>query len=465
MTKFFEKLKQVLPKYLVAAVLVIVPLFPKFPLFSVPGTYVAIRFEDLLLLILGIVTLMKILGNLKGFFKDEVVNAFVIFFAAGLLSLISAVLLTKTAGFSVGMLNYFRRLEYLIPFFAVLTLFKPKELRENLNFYVKIFIIVTIIAFLYGLGQRYLAFPIITTQNDQYSKGVALRWTPGSHISSTFAGHYDLAAFMALILPTFITLLFLFKDKWSRLTLLITISGGLWLLINSLARISQVSYLAAVSLPLLLARKFKALAIVFMISAVLIATSSSLKERFGRIIEVFYDKVKMVNQVSFNSNFEVKAATPGPTLIVPVLRTNLAQPTATPVPIFEDRSTSIRLNVEWPRAIRAFQINPFLGTGYSSISLATDNDFLRMLGETGLFGLAAFILIFIRIGKNIFAAFKKIKNYSLLETGFILGITGGIIGTFIGAFFIDLFEASKFAILFWFVVGYVLALSRIEAND
>ena len=67
-------------KYLIAAVLIIVPLFPKFPLIKVPGTYVAVRFEDLLLSILAVLTLVKILPNFKSFFKDTIVQAFLIFF-------------------------------------------------------------------------------------------------------------------------------------------------------------------------------------------------------------------------------------------------------------------------------------------------------------------------------------------------------------------------------------------------
>ena len=73
---------------------------------------------------------------------------------------------------------------------------------------------------------------------------------------------------------------------------------------------------------------------------------------------------------------------------------NTPIPTEESQPVFEDRSVSIRLNVEWPRAIRAFSKNPLLGTGYSSITLATDNDFLRLLGEVGLVGALAFFLIF-----------------------------------------------------------------------
>jgi hypothetical protein len=438
-----------LPKYLLAAVLIIVPLFPKFPLLSIPGTYVAIRFEDIILLILGIVVVIKVIRNYKVFLKDEIVMAFVIFFGVNLISLLSGVFLTKTVTLHIGVLNYLRRAEYLVPFFAILTLFTKEQITKNLSYFAKILIVITIVAFVYGLGQRYLSFPIIITQNDQYSKGVALRWTEGSHISSTFAGHYDLAAFMVMVLPIFVTLLLTLKSWWNRIWLFVSVGGGLWLLINSLSRISQVSYLVAVTVALALARKFKALVVVLIASFVLIGLSASLYARFSRVIDVFFQ------------SFVVHAETQ----VLPSFRSNLPKPTATPIPVFEDRSTSIRLKVEWPRAIRAFSINPLLGTGYSSIGLATDNDFLRMLAETGLLGFLSFCLIFARIGKLFIKSISIRKKFSNLELGFIVGMVGAIIGTFVSATFIDIFEASKFATIFWLMIGYSVYLIRSHLNE
>ena len=434
-------LLETFPKYLIAAIIMIVPLFPKFPLLNIPGTYVAIRFEDLLLLILAVLVFIKILPNIQSFLKDKIVVAFLIFFGVGLISVISGVYLTHTVGITIGMLHWLRRIEYAIPFFAGLIFFTKETISENLNFYLKLLVIVVIVAFVYGLGQRYLSFPIIITQNAEYSKGIALRWTPGSHINSTFAGHYDLAAVMVMLLPIFITLLFVLKDKLSRLILLATSSAGLWLLINSVSRIAQVSYLLAVCLSLLLVKKFKALGIVMVISLVLITTSSDLGARFGRIFEVVYKR--LISSIS-----------------ITVMAADKILPTPTPVPVFEDRSTSIRLNVEWPRATRAFSKNPILGTGYSSIGLATDNDYLRILAETGILGFFAFWLIFIRIGKVFLSAFPLTQKFSGIELGFISGVIGAVAGTFLTAVFIDILEASKFATLFWLLLGYAVFLIR-----
>jgi O-antigen ligase len=127
-------------------------------------------------------------------------------------------------------------------------------------------------------------------------------------------------------------------------------------------------------------------------------------------------------------------------------------------PAVEDRSTNIRFNVEWPRAIRALAKNPLLGTGYSSITLATDNDYLRLLGEVGLLGFFAFFLIFLRIGALYLDTLPLYRRFSGIELAFIAGAIGALPGLFANAVFIDIFEASKFAITFWLITGISLGL-------
>ncbi len=123
------------------------------------------------------------------------------------------------------------------------------------------------------------------------------------------------------------------------------------------------------------------------------------------------------------------------------------------------RSTKIRFNVEWPRSLRAFQKNPLLGTGYSSLTLATDNDYLRALGETGILGFVALGLIFLEIFRRTFTfIFQKPGS---LEKAFVIGVMGAILGFLVNAFFIDVFEASKVAFIFWMLVGMMVATVRL----
>ncbi|MBI1872209.1 hypothetical protein HYS10_02190, partial [Candidatus Collierbacteria bacterium] len=120
------------------------------------------------------------------------------------------------------------------------------------------------------------------------------------------------------------------------------------------------------------------------------------------------------------------------------------------------RSTSIRFDVEWPRAVRSFYKNPFLGTGYSSISLATDSDYFRALGETGILGLGVFLALLIALGRGLKA---RLQNKNQLDRNLVIGGLGVFSIFLITAIFLDAFESSKIAILFWAYTG--LAMSTL----
>jgi hypothetical protein len=433
----------------VAALLILVPLYPKFPFIRIPGIYVSVRIEDFLVAAVAVFTLIRFIPDVKRLLKDNVVRAIAIFLAVGLVSLISGVFLTRTVVLSIGVLHLLRRVEYFVPFFAVLAFF-PYEKGKNLEFYVKVLMIVVFAAFIYGFGQMHFHFPVITTQDSESSKGIAMMWVTGSQITSTFAGHYDLAAFMVLVLPILISVIFTIKGKVSKLLLLVTALSGFWLLVNTASRISLVSYLLAVLVSLFLLKKYKAIVFVLLISVVLSGLSSNLFARYKNLIDVYSSKIRNIKIVEANFlDFNVLAQD---TLII--------TPTPTPVPIFEDRSTSIRLTVEWPRAIRAFIKNPLLGTGYSSIGLAADNDYLRLLAEVGTLGFLGFMLIIVRILFVFVSALPLTRNFSGIKLGFIAGAIGGICGVLLNAVFIDVFESSKFAIIFWLIVGLAVYTAR-----
>ncbi|MCH7729978.1 O-antigen ligase family protein [Patescibacteria group bacterium] len=445
-------------KYIVAAIILAIPLYPKFPSVRVPGTYVSVRLEDFLLLAVVFFWLVLNASKLKKFAKDKIAMAIAIFLLVGLVSLISAIFITQSVIPHLGLLHWLRRIEYLALFFVGLTAIRDKK---TLDFYLKLLGITIIAAFVYGLGQKYLTWPVIITQNLEYSKGIALRWIPGSHINSTFAGHYDLATYLVLLLPIFVSLLFVVRRIRSRVFLLVVVLSGLWLLINAISRISIVSYMVGVTLSLFLLKRYKAIPLVIVVSLVFFSFSSDLLSRYVRIIDVGR---RQIDRIFYN--FPSTAAYAQSEEMVSQRRIKEVILTPTPVPVFEDRSTSIRLNVEWPRALRALAKNPLLGTGYSSITLATDNDYLRLLGETGILGFFAFFLIFARVAKHFKRAFGIIrKDVNRVSSAFIAGVIGALPGLFVNTIFIDIFEASKFATIFWLVIGFSVAVIKLRSNE
>ena len=441
-------------KYLVALLLIFIPLYPKFPLFAVPGSQVFIRLEDFVILFVFLIWLLVNKSRIADFIKLKISKAVLLFLLVGLLSVISGYLLTHTVSLPIALIHWARRVQYILPLFIGLTAIESKR---DIYFYLRVVITIVLFAFIYGIGQKHYGWPIITTQNQEYSKGIALFYVEGSHLPSTFAGHYDLAAFLVLIAPFIVVLLtssrktikelsLLPSILLSRTFLLATHLSVLWLLVNAASRISVAAYLGSVTLSLILVRRYLFIPLILALSIGFILTSSKLMDRYVRILEV------SVTKILSTQTFEVNKAFAQEEINLPERRGESSQPTPQPPEVFEDRSTSIRLNVEWPRAIRAFYKNPLLGTGYSSISLATDNDYLRLLGEVGILGFLALFLVLGRAVQNLFIVFPVHKKFGISQA-FVLSTLAALPGIMLIMVFIDILESSKFAIIFWLLMG------------
>lgn len=451
MRKLFGWLKPEL-KYLIAAILLVVPLYQKFPSIRIPGTFVSVRLEDFLLAFAAIVALVLAIPVIKQIVRGQIEKSLFVYVAVGAASVLSAIFVLNTVFPHIAFLHWARRIEYFIPFFLG-SLYLLKGKRADFEFFIKVLILVVFLVFIYGMGQRYLHWPIIITQNEEYSKGVALRWIAGSHINSTFAGHYDLATFLVMVLPIFVSLFFLIKDKISKIVVALAFFSGLWLLSTAVSRISVVSFLISGTLSLLIIKKYKAIAIFLAVSVIVFSLSTDLYSRYSRIIEVGREKI---NQLMILPATTIYAQEEG------IRRINNITAVPTPQPVFEDRSTSIRLVVEWPRAIKAFYKNPAIGTGFSSITLATDNDYLRLLGETGILGFFSFVAILISLLAVYVSAIPV--GGTVFEKAFLAGVIGSLPGILLNAVFIDVFEASKFAIIFWLLTGLAVGLIRNNKN-
>ena len=263
--KLSEKSRKSL-KFLLTALILAVILYPKFPFLTVPGIYVAIRLEDFLLLTIFLATFLVILPKWKDLLKNDIELAIILFLGVTFLSTLSGIFLTKTVVWYIGVLNWGRRLEYFVPFFAAYEAIKG---RRDLEYYIKVLFLAEIFVFIVGVGQKYFGWPIITTQNLEYAKGLVLYYSLNGHLVSTFAGHYDMASFMILILPISLALTVVVSNWKSKLALSFVGISGLWLLANSASRISIVSYLAAVGITFLAIRKYKMLPIVFLLRLII----------------------------------------------------------------------------------------------------------------------------------------------------------------------------------------------------
>ena len=424
-------------KYLTAAILIYIPLYPKFPLLTLPGSAVAIRAEDFLILLTSFVFLGHFLLQKKKL--PPLGFQVIVYLIVGLVSSVSAILITKNVSPLITLLHLARRLEYLLVFFFVYYVGASGWLTRRFLF--ELILLPVIGVFIYGIAQIYFKAPVISTMNTEFAKGIALTLQPGVQLSSTFAGHYDLAIYLAMILAFLTVLLTFAKKRTYQLGLLVGYIAIIWLFTQAGSRIAIFGLTFSVGLVCLMRKKIALGVLLLSIIVVSIFTSPNLLRRLNNIIKVFESNSQTIQVVhpaiAADKNLgEVLAGT--------TLR-----------PIQQDVSTSIRFDVEWPRALRSFYKNPFLGTGYSSITLATDNEYLRALGETGLLGFLAFISILIALGRGLHHRYLSAK--SNLDKVITLGALGVFSIFLISAIFLDVFEASKIAILFWAFTG--LAMS------
>lgn len=460
--------------YLVLILFVFIPLYPKFPLLNVTGTFVAIRAEDLIIgLTISLWGIYLVLSNqLRILLKDKLFQAILLFFFAGAVSVFAANYLTHTVFLPISILHLLRRVEFIMLLPVVATVVTTKKQ----FIWILIFLALTVLAVGgYALGQQYLDWPVISTTNSEFSKGLILRLTPGARVNSTFAGHYDLAVFLAMVIVVLTSLFFAF-GKFLKLATLFLGGFSMLVLIMTSARLSFAATFIGIISSLIFANRRKYIILILFACAVILIYPSTLRDRFISTITV-----NILNQgqryEGKTDDQKMRSKLNIPTLSVKTSSTSAqtstfatSSGTATditpgePVDIAQlgvYRSFQIRLNIEWPRAIRAFIKNPFLGTGYSSLDLATDNDFLRSLGEVGILGTTALILVLVEVAKRICSSLKRRDK---LIRFFSAGVLALMIAFVVNGLFIDVFEASKVASLFWMILGLNLAVLKIDKD-
>lgn len=490
MKKLFTWLDNNILKILLVGYIFFIPLFPKLPFQMIDYTYIAIRYEDFFVALVYFVFFIQLLRKRVSLNRTYLI-LFILFWLSTFISFVLGFYVQHTIIIrNVGFLNALRRIEYMSIFFVFAASIKS---RKDIVFYVRLILSTIAIVTLYGLGQKYLGWPAVQTMNPEYAKGYLLVLDSWARISSTFGGHYDLAAFLIFFMPLLLALT-VKVNKWYYILFLLALS-------NIALTASRVSYGAYVlsTLPFLLYfRKWRLLLITIVATVGLTLLSNNLTQRLNRTFQtkqIFIDKTtgtttvprrlqaddlpigdfiidkngvdsravdvstvdtntKDAREVKLNllDNIRNEAKKTGKVLtpeeenrLVNEAFANMKVVSA----VIPDISVATRLQVEWPRAIRAFLKYPIFGKGPSSITEATDNDYLRWLGEFGFVGTALFLFILGKLFLTLFFAGLKHTADRIV----FWGVLAGFFGLLINATMIDIFEASKVAFIFWMVMG------------
>lgn len=465
-------------------------LVPKFPIQFVEYTYIRIRIDDILPVILvGIFFIQWV--RRKVHLNFRLLIPIVLFWMAVFASFLWNHYVNDPATvpiFNIGFLHSARRIQYMAVFFVMSSIIiSEKRFMEYFKYY---FITLAIVG-IYGIGQKFLGFPSIQSMNPAYTDGRLLVLNANDRINSTFGGHFDLAAYMTFSIP--LTLGMYFYRKQKRYFALFVLS--LIILLYTAARSSFLAYLASTFPFLLVMRKWKVFGVALLITAVLLFVTGDMTKRF---LQTFQVKTVFVNEQTGGTSVDQKISVknlpagtkafkipfgddsaPTPSVSEKNLKleaqrqiyeeakrkgiylsqeqieqqsNELAKYIKPKQMLLCDISCATRLEVEWPRAIVAFRSNMLLGTGPSSITEATDNDLLRWLGETGLIGTILFLTIIFLICRYAFMLTKLDKEKLPLFYGFLFGVMALVIN----ALYVDVFEASKMAYNFWLVSGMIV---------
>jgi hypothetical protein len=481
--------------------LAFIPLYPKWPLFGVSHTWVYIRLEDFFVAISLIIWLIFVIRK-KITLNTPLTIPIVIFWFIGAVATIYSIIYIfphlANVFPNVAALYLLRHIEYLSVFFITFSVMRQKRDPKYLIF-VTIFTLLVVC--FYGFGQRgFLVgwehrFPAYSTMNEEFAKGIPLLISASNRVQSTFAGHYDLAAYLVLLIPLAGSLIFSYKNYLIKIALFLTAVCALILLLMTASRVSFAVYLLTITFMLIIRKQKKFIIPVILFSIVLLNFFQGISQRLASTVsqvDLVVDArtgkpVGIAKTVTTGKNGKVtivEKQSTGEQLSEGSGYINLAEDSNyqnskvqqivykrtqlksgkefTEVTNIEgnfiikkalayDVSFTTRFQGEWPRAIEAFKKNFLFGTGYSSISLATDNNYLRILGETGLAGLFSFLFIFIIFGIYTYRILPDVN--SAHARGFILGTVAGIFGLLLNAILIDVFEASKVAFVLWLVVG------------
>ncbi len=541
MKKLFSWIWENIPFISTVFLLMLIPLYPKLPLLDVSHTWVYVRVEDFLVIfVLGLWSIL--LFKRKVTLKTPLTLPILIFWIIGVVATIHGVILIfpeiSNVFPNVAFLSFLRRIEYMSLFFVAYSSMRDKKLLPVVIFtLVLTFFLVSI----YGIGQKYLGFPAYLTMNEEFAKGIPIRLSELSRVPSTFAGHYDFAAYLVLMIPILASLIFGFKNWFLKFILCAGVILGFAVLFMTVSRVSFFVLFIALFVVLSLQNKkliLYFLPLVAILAVLFFSSQSALFSRFGNTVKevnVLVDaktgraighieyislenfKNKPINQRRIGENGQIYTepikedvgSKASPSSFLSLNRLPIEVPSVTDVnlstgenlpqgtayvnlplsPVIKklkyffyekssssnatssegfifhgdflvkeasayDLSFTTRFQGEWPNTLKIFKQNIFFGSGYGSVSLAVDNNYLRILGETGIFGIAAFFAIFLSFGIYIKKLLPNVESKT--TRSFILGFVAGFVGLALNALLIDVFEASKIAFTLWILVGVIL---------
>ncbi|MFH1459637.1 MAG: O-antigen ligase family protein [Candidatus Omnitrophota bacterium] len=128
-----------------------------------------------------------------------------------------------------------------------------------------------------------------------------------------------------------------------------------------------------------------------------------------------------------------------------------------------DGSAAARIDT-WKDSIKHWSRSPIFGNGAGSAGSVVDNQYMRVLIETGLIGIIAFLLLLFSIYRSCLNVYTQVE-----DDHFAHGLTAGFLAGYVGLL-VHSFGAATFILIrimepFWFLTAMVIMLPHLPNEE
>lgn len=383
-------------------------LSPEIKAGEVTGRTVKIRADDVFLMVIFIGWVARMAINKElGFFRVTPINR--------PLQVYMLICLVATAygavrGFveiKAAMFYFLKYFEYYLLFFLVANIIKN---RKEAKAFIYCLIFVSLIISIYAWHQHASGIERVSTPFENPEMGE----------SNTLGGY--------LVLLMSIVAGLALNTRWAqeRVAFSVILALSFPALLFTLSRGSWLAFFASVATLFFLTRKGKAILIVGALVMALLLPILAPKTVHTRLRATFVGEKKV--QI-FNISFKL------------------------------DESAMARIET-WRVGLARWRQSPLIGKGVSSAGPAFDNQYTRILIETGLLGLAGFFWILWALAR--YALFLRREYWNdRFAVGLIAGFLAGLAGLMIHCFSAATFIIIKIMEPFWFLAALVVMLPEL----
>ena len=401
--------------------LVLLPLYPKISLVSVGGTYIPVRFDDVIFVGAMAVWAAQLWREWRRPHVPPFLRAARWWLVLGLVSVVIGVGVLNTVGLSTSLLYWAKPIEYLLLGWLAYDLVRdPARVR-------------LVLAVIYGTALLVIGY------------GLLERWgwvgTPATYVvhgngfgvvTSTFGDRHQLSMYLGMLLLLGVVLVRQVSRPW-RIAAVVAAVLAVYVMSQTATRSEYVA-LGVLSLVLLVPARTRVAAIGLVAILVVIYFLPGSVERG-------------LDTVLANRN-------PPSPFADPAFRRGNRGVAGRGADLNGDVSLSMRLEQKWPALIRSGMRDPIFGIGPSGATEAADGHFVRSFVEVGIVGTAAFVWLILGIGQRLRRVYlgthgpPRDMAFAVL---FLLAYIG-LVGVFI-----DSWVASRPMQLLWPLIGIGLA--------